>query len=281
MGEALDITLKATDANGKLATCMQWELVFDASEVSADAWNGKMNTNAMKLMNRSHAAWSPNDQPGGHAAGRKEAMGQHLDSMTHLSHRCVPKNKPDYLKKGFDWVAELFPMAFPPTAMSITQLRLSHALLASTGVIWSIDRSCVDDDRLDGFPTIYESCVLTLPGFPHCHWACNQTWSMAPGGIASRGYATRSHHIASPAIALVEFDDLGYGWHGGGVYGDKGCGAKAVTCWFEPASRNFLCEGSAKALFSRNGHLNDPQSAWLQFVILESNHKSFQLIILS
>jgi len=206
----------------------KWELVFNGSHSNPDAWDGKLNPDAVKRMNHSHdAVWKPRDQPGGHAVGRKKAYWQHLDGMTYLSHRCVPKNKPDYLRPGFDWLADIINIAFPPTAMSITQLRLSHALLASTGVIWSIDRSCVDEvGSVGGVPTIYESCVLTLPGFPHCHLVCNQTWSMAPGGIASRGYATRTHHIPSPALALEEFDDLGYGWHGGGVYGDKGCGGK-------------------------------------------------------
>jgi hypothetical protein len=233
--EALDIVLKAFDSHEQLATCMQWELVFNASEANAEIWKpAGFNQNIMQWMlegsSTKNMLFNPPNGSGGHETGRKVALWQHLDAMTHLSHHCVPKNTPDY------WVIPKWlpfpkvPVAFPPTAHTIPQLRLSHALLASTGVIWSIDRSCVDDVQYKhAHITIYESCVGSIPGLPdpHCHLICNQTWSMGPGGIATRGVATLSHHIPSPGLALVEFDGADRnGWTGGGVYGDKGCGDK-------------------------------------------------------
>ena len=87
---------------------------------------------------------------GGHVAGREVAYGQYLDSMTHRSHRCVPPGMPHY------WpIWQWLPLAtqrswgFPPTAHTETQMRLSHALLAFSGVVWEIDRTCQDDVHYD------------------------------------------------------------------------------------------------------------------------------------
>ena len=70
--------------------------------------------------------------------------------MTHRSHRCVPPGMPQY------WpIWQWLPLAtqrswgFPPTAHTETQMRLSHALLAFSGVVWEIDRTCQDDIHYD------------------------------------------------------------------------------------------------------------------------------------
>ena len=70
--------------------------------------------------------------------------------MTHRSHRCVPPGMPHY------WpIWQWLPLAtqrswgFPPTAHTETQMRLSHALLAFSGVVWEIDRTCQDDVHYD------------------------------------------------------------------------------------------------------------------------------------
>ena len=73
--------------------------------------------------------------------------------------------------------------------------------------------------------TVYESCIGHLTGLPdpHCHLLCNQTWSLAPGGIAEPwGIYALSHHIPSPGISAVQ-NSAG----GGGNYGNRGCGDDA------------------------------------------------------
>ena len=168
----------------------------------------------------------PINGSGGHFTGRKRAFDQYLDSMTHLSRQCVPAGMPHYWPiwqwlplaiKGRQW-------GFPPTALTVTQMRLSHQLLAFSGVVWSIDRSCADDvsyDCLGKNSTVYESCIKHIPGLPdpHCHLLCNQTWHLAPGGVAQPwGLQTLSHHIPSPGLSALQ-DSGG----GGGQYGDRGC----------------------------------------------------------
>eukprot|EP00660_Eupelagonema_oceanica_P010781 gene10781-7492_t len=66
-------------------------------------------------------------------------------------------------------------------------MRVSHALLAVTGTVWSIDRKCHDAWAIsEGKGTLgwHESCVPTIPGFAHCHENCAMTWRLAPHGVA-------------------------------------------------------------------------------------------------
>eukprot|EP00660_Eupelagonema_oceanica_P003180 gene3180-9990_t len=110
--EGLAVTLEATDSAGKLAVCMNWELTFNATGSGAAAWSGDGTSPATvaatkemlrrpaygRLLNERLARGA---EPRGAAANNTEstrvaAFGQYLDSMTHVSHRCVPKGQPAY-----------------------------------------------------------------------------------------------------------------------------------------------------------------------------------------
>jgi hypothetical protein len=231
--EGLDITLLAHDADGKQAACMKWELAFDGrGSGQEEVWAPGPSSKAAKMQEMLKLAAktaSVGPELGNNTeATRIEAFNQYLDSMTQLSHRCVPAGKPDYYNFfGID-------IGFPPTAHTELQLRLSHAMLASTGMIWSIDRSCQDDldyacAPLDpGFgpgckpSVIYDSCIGTIPFIPdpHCHLHCHTTWKLGPGGFAgSWSMLSLSHHIPSPGISLVETKDEAPATHN-----DLGCG---------------------------------------------------------
>lgn len=152
---------------------------------------------------------------------RVASMHNYLDSMTHISHRCVPKGEPRYFPIPLG-----LPPAFPPTASTVLEMRLSHALLASTGMVWSIDRQCFDawyipgkERPIPGGAGWEESCVPQLPGFPHCHVNCYMTWHLGPGGVASWGMLSLSHHIPAPAIALVTQGRIAEA-----KYSNTGCG---------------------------------------------------------
>lgn len=240
INETLDISLNALDAGGSVAACMEWQLTAGAP--SPDAWAMSSDAGdvgrwvrealaAIATVARSvmvEDALLPINGSGGHFAGRKKAIDQYFDSMTHLSYRCVPAGTPSYWPvwhwppfaiSGRKW-------GFPPTARTALQMRLSHALLAFSGVVWSIDRSCVDDEAYDCLgqnSTVYESCIQHLPGLPdpHCHLLCNQTWQLGPGGAAEPwGVNTLSHHIPSPGLSALQDSRTS----AVGVYGDRGCG---------------------------------------------------------
>ena len=217
--EGLDITLQALDADGKQATCMKWELAFDG-EGREEAW---APTDALPTTMEQAMLAAQKLVPGDSyativtsgentKATRHQAMYDNLDSMTHMSHRCVKKGEPLY----WDGSAAVAPdWAFPPTGgQSVLHMRLSHALLAATGTIWSIDRSC-RDFLPGGF------CVPHIDGLPdpHCHTVCSQTWALGPGGVASWGISTFTHHLPSPGIALIQQSDAAIKQHN-----DKGCG---------------------------------------------------------
>ena len=236
--DTLRISLRADDSQGRVAACMEWEL---GSASPAAAWEPSHVGGIAEWVQEAHAALValdgdvddslqhlPINGSGGHFTGRKKAFDQYLDSMTHESYQCVPAGMPQYWPiwnwlplaiKGRQW-------GFPPTARTVVQMRLSHTLLAFSGVVWSIDRSCVDDVNYDCIgknSTVYESCIRHIPGLPdpHCHLLCNQTWALAPGGVAQPwGMHTLSHHIPSPGLSALQ-DSKG----GGGKYGNTGCGA--------------------------------------------------------
>jgi len=156
---------------------------------------------------------------------RMASMNNYLDAMTYVSHRCVPNGEPKYFMIPFG-----IPNVFPPNAASEQQIRLSHALLASTGTVWSIDRVCLDAWYINGTaqPILggsgwEESCVPQLPGFPHCHVNCKMTWRLGPGGVASWGRFSLSHHIPAPHITLVT-----QGTMAEAKYGNTGCGHDTV-----------------------------------------------------
>jgi hypothetical protein len=244
INETLAISLRATEAGGSVAACMEWQLT--AGVPSPDAWTMSSEAGdvsrwvqdalaAVAVVARTvedlasvEDVYLPINGSGGHFAGRKKAIDQYFDSMTHLSYRCVPAGTPSYWPvwhwlplaiKGRQW-------GFPPTALTALQMRLSHALLAFSGVIWSIDRSCVDDkayDCLGKNSTVYESCISHISGLPdpHCHLLCNQTWQLGPGGAAEPwGVHTLSHHIPSPGLSALQDSRTS----AVGVYGDRGCG---------------------------------------------------------
>lgn len=250
--DPLSISLRATtDTRGIIAACMEWQLTPPASSQAGaeeDAWapSDKRGSVAEWINDASAAAAAlavatglvetddshrphrPINGSGGHFAGRKRAFDQYLDSMTYTSHHCVPAGQPSYWPvwhwlplaiKGRQW-------GFPPTARTVVQMRLSHALLAFSAVVWSIDRACRDDveyDCLGKNSTVYESCIKHVIGLPdpHCHLLCDQTWRLGPGGKAVQpwGIHTLSHHIPSPGLSAMQ-DSKG----GGGTYGDRGCG---------------------------------------------------------
>lgn len=216
--EDLDITLQALDADGKQATCMKWELAFDGI---ARGWAPSSEAPPATVEEAMHAAHKL--APGASNAtmlsgdntqeARHKAMYDFFDSMTYLSHRCVDKGEPYY----WDGSAAVAPdWAFPPTCgQSVLHMRLSHALLASTGTIWSIDRQC-RDFLPGGF------CVGHIDGLPdpHCHTQCPSIWALGPGGVASWGVFFFTHHLPSPGIALIQqFDNRPQT-----VHNDKGCG---------------------------------------------------------
>jgi hypothetical protein len=241
--EGLNITLEAFDADGKQQTCMLWELTYDGKKSAQEL--DLQHLLGPELLMASAVAKDPmtnfhnavhsyiNDNPNmvphsGNTSreARIESMHYYLDSMTHVSHRCVPKGYPKY----FAIPLGLAPV-FPPTAPTEQAIRLSHALLSSTGTVWSIDRVCLDAWYINGTSQPapggsgwQESCVPTLPGFPHCHVNCKMTWHLGPGGVASWGRFSLSHHIPAPTIALVT-----QGAMEEATYGNLGCGqSKAV-----------------------------------------------------
>jgi hypothetical protein len=229
--EGLDITLLAHDVNGKQAMCMRWELSFDGRgsgekvwappEESPDRRAAVMDAIADAIAAaKTDTAALPDDR-NNTKENRVLQMHHYLDSMTKQSHRCVPKGEPGYWRESpIDFFPNPFnPWAFPPTAKSVLQVRLGHAMLAATGTIWSIDRSCKDAWNINIGKISHESCVPTVPGFPHCHVDCKQTWHLGPGGIASWGIRTLNHLIRSPSLMLA--DDAS-----GPIqeYGDLGCG---------------------------------------------------------
>jgi hypothetical protein len=221
--EALDVTLRAFDAAGKQATCMKWGLAFGAQQVDPEAWAPPTEPlpataeQAMRAVKSRVAGRRPPVGDGPSANNTKEARHQsmydYLDSMSHHSHRCVRKGEPFYWNGSAaidpDW-------AFPSTGgKSVLHMRLSHALLAATGTVWAIDRSC--RDSLIG-------CVGHIDGLPdpHCHTVCSFTWEMGPGGVAnfsSGGTDTLTHHLPSPGIALVQQLKTD-----GKAHDDRGCG---------------------------------------------------------
>lgn len=136
----------------------------------------------------------------------------YLDSMTYVSHACVPTKVNDivYGLGGAD-------NAFPPGVSSPDIFRVAHKALAISSVIHSIDRTCKEAWNIGKS----ESCV----SFPelHCHTHCAMTWNLGPGGIAHWGMQFLNHHIPSPGINIAQqlkkdaTDN---------TYGDLGCGSK-------------------------------------------------------
>jgi hypothetical protein len=141
---------------------------------------------------------------------RHQSMYNYLDSMTHVSHRCA--GKAQYMEGAY----AIFPdWAFPSTGTKTPlHMQLSHAMLAATGTVWSIDRTC-DDFLPGGFCVGY---IAGLP-YPHCHTVCNQKWALGPGGVASWGISDFTHHLPSPGVALVQQTGIPEK-----QYNDKGCG---------------------------------------------------------
>lgn len=214
----LDITLRAIDADGKQATCMKWELTFQG-QGNPEAWapssDSVPTTKEEAMRDMQKLGWKitgtpPGPFPNNTKEARHKAMYNYLDSMTHMSHRCSGKGQ--YWNGSYavvnDW-------AFPPTGTKTPlHMDLSHALLAATGTIWSIDRSC-NDFLPGGF------CVGHIDGLPdpHCHTVCNQKWTLGPGGVASWGISDFTHHLPSPGTALIQQFGIPEK-----QYNDKGCG---------------------------------------------------------
>lgn len=239
--EGLDITLLAHDSNGKQAMCMKWSLTFDGHEgwvpppASNEETAKNMKTIADALANfatqhpaAAAAAAMDNTDRNNTIENRLYKVGLYLDSMTQVSHRCVPANEPGYWR-GKHTPSDPFPnpfnpWGFPNNAKSVLQMRLGHAMLASTSVIHSIDRTMKDAWRIDIPKISHESCVPTIPGFPHCHVDVEQTWNMGPRGEAGQwGRQTLTHHIRSPDLMLIQLSS-----HSVGQYGDLGCGSQNV-----------------------------------------------------
>ena len=108
------ISLVATDAAGAVGACMEWELVPAGS---ADA-RAPSSVGLDQLHTHGVAEAPPTNGSGGHYEGRKQSLDQYLDSMTHLSYKCVEPGAPNY------WPVWQWPVlavtgrqwAFPPTA---------------------------------------------------------------------------------------------------------------------------------------------------------------------
>lgn len=220
--ENLDIKLEALDAKGKLALCMKWQLQFNRDE-HKDGWypveasptivetvRESFQMQQLAMGNVSLETGGLKDTP----AERKVAVNAYLDSMTHVSHKCVPKAENDMLY----W--KVYSGAFPPQATTAQLLRIGHKLLAVSSTIHSIDRACVEawDIKPVG------SCVPSIPGFPHCHTSCTMTWKLGPGGVASWGMFMLNHHIPSPSFALVQQGRIPESHHG-----DLGCGGTGLA----------------------------------------------------
>jgi len=237
--EGLDITLLAHDEDGKQAMCMKWELAFDGKGSGQEVWappivdaaNRRAAMDAMVNAAVAETDFASDPQEpyrNNTEANRIQSMHYYFDSMTKMSHRCVPKDEPAYWNSGPPPFNSSFlpripnpfsPWAFPSTAKNVLQMRLGHAMLAATGTIWSIDRSCKDAWNIGYLPGFHESCVATIPGFPHCHINCQQTWSFGPGGVVKKGISSLTHHVRSPDIMLVDDSSTEIG-----EYGDLGCG---------------------------------------------------------
>lgn len=234
--EVLNITLQA-DRNGKQAVCMRWQLFFDgqsgggASRPRGDTASRPVMP-AMPVVSGDLGAEA---QVGNTTRDQRiAAKHNYLDAMSYMSHRCVPKGEPKYTTDQLPgFIGKLVPSGasvFPPGIVRGERIRVAHALLASTGTIWSIDRRCSDAWYIDGAvqPVIggkgwKESCVPSVPGVPHCHVNCEMTWRLAPGGVASWGLFSLSHHIPAPGIALVTQGELEEK-----EYNNTGCGGKAA-----------------------------------------------------
>lgn len=131
----------------------------------------------------------------------------YLDTMTYVSHACVPV---EVNSKVYGNAGQFFP---PNVAEPL--MRVAHKALAISGTIHSIDRTCKEAWKIGKS----QSCV----SFPqlHCHTHCDMTWHLAPGGIASWGMQFLNHHIPSPGINIAQqlkkdAKDK--------TYGDLGCG---------------------------------------------------------
>lgn len=202
---------------------MKWELVFKG-QGSPDAWSPssepapRTKEEAMRAMEKlgwkTHAAGSlgPSNNTNNTKEARHKSMYDHLDSMTHVSHRCA--GVAQYWEGSYG----IFPAwAFPSTGtMTPLHMRISHALLGFTGTVWSIDRTC-NDFLPGGFCVGY---IAGLP-YPHCHTICNQKWTLGPNGVTTWGISDFTHHLPSPGIALVQQSGIPEK-----QYNDKGCGDK-------------------------------------------------------
>jgi hypothetical protein len=220
--ENLDIKLEALDANGKLAMCMKWQLQFNVDEQDDDAWypteassktaetvRESFRMQVLAMGSAGIEAGGKNNTP----ATRNLAVNAYLDSMTHLSHKCVPKAENDMLYWG------VYTGAFPPQAAHPQLLRVGHKLLAVSSMIYSIDRACTEAWNIPPLG----SCVPSVPGVPHCHTSCLMTWKLGPGGVASWGMFMLNHHIPSPTFALVQQGRVPESHHG-----NLGCGGGAA-----------------------------------------------------
>jgi len=231
--ERLNITLQAGQ-NGKQVVCMRWQLSFDG-QGGGGASRPRSNAPVRPMMPFVSGNLDAEAEVGNTTREERVAAKHHyLDAMSYLSHRCVPQGEPKYT---FDqlpgFIGKLVPSGasvFPPGVVRGERIRVAHALLASTGTIWSIDRRCGDAWYIDGAvkPIIggkgwKESCAPSLPGVPHCHVNCEMTWHLGPGGVASWGLFSLSHHIPAPGIALVTQGELEEK-----EYNNIGCG-QAVT----------------------------------------------------
>ena len=189
---------------------MKWALTFDGRGSGEEVWTPGPSSHAEtieEMLKTAAKAASVGLQPGNNTeATRTEAFSQYLDSMPPPPRRQWNSGKPS-------------DFAFPLPAHTELQLRLSHALLASTAMIWSIDRSCQDDLDYACAPldpeswnlfckpmVIYDSCIGTIAGLPdsHCHLHRHATWKLCPGGLAgSWSMLSLGHHIPSPGLSLI------------------------------------------------------------------------------
>lgn len=206
--KSMSIELLATDASGRVATCMNWELVHGSAAAGDSGLLSPMTPEYMKMMSEQSeklltalvpkqlTAMVPKSEKNNTEENRLAATGHYLDAMTQASHKCVPLGQPEY---------GVFLSGFPSHAGSELEMRLSHALLASSGTIWSIDRSCNEAFSVE-FPSgVYDSCVPPFENIPHCHIDCQMTWNMGPNGAAQPwGVSILTHQIPSPAFSIIE-----------------------------------------------------------------------------